>query len=221
MAADARVRLGGTAVTIRFRERDIYAVGEMLHDHQYRLHSELPARPLIVDAGANIGLSALWFGVRYPGARLYCFEPEARCFDLLQHNLRQLPGVTCERVALSEHTGEIPLYVTENASDHSVFDTGAPARLETVSSVRLEDYLDRQGIERVDLLKLDVEGSEFSVLKGLGDHLDRVSVIIGECHVRYVDQVAFYGFLQQRGFRVVAKQAVHHFTDDYVFEMAR
>ena len=98
MAADARVRLGGTAVTIRFRERDIYAVGEMLHDHQYRLHSELPARPLIVDAGANIGLSALWFGVRYPGARLYCFEPEARCFDLLQHNLRQLPGVTCEIV---------------------------------------------------------------------------------------------------------------------------
>src|SRR5206468_7180263 len=54
MPVDVRLRLGKSTVSLRFRQRDIYVIGEILHDRVYRIQSALPAQPLIVDAGANI-----------------------------------------------------------------------------------------------------------------------------------------------------------------------
>lgn len=220
-AVDARLRMSGSTVVLRFRQQDIYAIGEILHERAYRLQSPLPSRPVIVDAGANIGVAALWLACRYPDARLHCLEPESRSFTLLKHNLRQLPNARCKLAALGAHTGEVSLFVSANGSVHSIFDPGAPARVETVPCIRLGDYLDRNSIERVDLLKLDVEGSELAVLQGLGPHIERVGVIVGEFHERLVDAARFYGFMRQHGFRVVAKWPAHHWKDHHMFEVAR
>lgn len=219
--ADARIRLGGSIVPIRFRQQDIYVIGEMLHDHPYRLRTTLPEHPVIFDAGANIGLSALWFAARYPGAHLFCFEPEAACFALLQENLRQLRTARLERVALGETTGAVDLRVTSHASDHSIFDTGSPAAPQRVALRRLDEYLQEHAIERVDLLKLDVEGSELRVLEGLGKLTDRVHTIIGECHERLVNPDTLYRFLEDHGYQLVAKRPVHAFKEDHMFEAAR
>lgn len=219
-AVDVRLRMNRSTVSVRFRHQDIYVIGEILHDRAYRIHHPLPARPIIVDAGANIGLAALWLASRYADAQLHCFEPESRSFALLEHNLRQVPGARCERSALGADTGTVSLFVSANGSVHSVFEPGAPASVETVPCRRLGDYLEQNGIAGVDLLKLDVEGSEMVVLQGLGEHIERVGVIVGECHERLVDEAAFYGFLRRRGFRVVARwpaHAKHH----HMFEFAR
>lgn len=220
-ALDARLRIGRSAVGLRFRQRDIYVIGEILHHRVYRIRSALPARPVIVDAGANIGLASLWLADCYPNARLHCFEPEADTFDLLRHNLRQIPDARCTRAALGVQSGEIALHVTENASDHSVFDTGVPARREVVPCLRLGDYLEENGIETVDLLKIDVEGSELAVLQGLGERIDRVKVIVGEFHERLVDEAAFYDLLRRRGFRLVARWPAHPWGGEHMFEVAR
>jgi FkbM family methyltransferase len=217
---DVRLRMHRSTVSLRFRQQDIYVIGEILHDRAYRIQSQLPARPVIVDAGANIGMAALWLASRYPDAELYCFEPESRCFALLQHNLRQLPRARCKRSALGACTGEVSLFVSANGSVHSVFETGAPACVEAVPCARLGDYLEQNRIERVDLLKVDVEGSEMAILQGLDEHIERVGVIVGELHERLVDQAAFYGFLRQHGFRVVAKWPAHA-QDHHMFEVAR
>jgi FkbM family methyltransferase len=218
---DVRLRVNGATVGLRFRQQDIYVIGEVLHDPAYRIQTALPPRPVIVDAGANIGMAALWLASRYLDAELHCFEPESRCFALLQHNLRQLPGARSERSALGARNGTISLFVSANGSVHSVFETEAPACVETVPSTRLGDYLEQHGMERVDLLKMDVEGSELAILHGLGEHIERVGVIVGECHERLVDETAFYGFLRQRGFRIVAKWPAHQAKDHHMFEVAR
>lgn len=218
---DVRLRMNRSTVELRFRQQDIYVIGEILHDRAYRIQSPLPPRPVIIDAGANIGMAALWLASRYPDAELHCFEPESRCFELLQHNLRQLPGARCERSALGACAGTISLFVSANGSVHSVFETQAPASIEQVPSARLGDYLEQNDIERVDLLKMDVEGSELAILEGLGEHIERVGVIVGEFHEPLVDQAAFYGLLREHGFRVVAKWPAHQAKDHHMFEVAR
>ncbi len=218
---DLRLRMNGSTVSLRFRQQDIYVVGEILHDRAYRIESPLPGNAVIVDAGANIGVAALWLASRYPDADLHCFEPESRSFELLRHNLQQLPRARCEKIALGECVGEVSLFVSANGSIHSIFETGAPAGVEHVASARLGDYLAEHGIERVDLLKLDVEGSEMAVLRGLGDRIERVGVIVGELHERLVDEAEFYGFLREHGFRVVARWPAHNVKDHHMFEVAR
>jgi FkbM family methyltransferase len=209
-AVDVHLRMLGSTVSLRFRQQDIYVIGEILHERAYRIQSPLPARPVIVDAGANIGVAALWLACQHPDAQMHCFEPESRSYALLR-----------TPAALHAYAGDIPLFVSANGSVHSVFNTGTPARVEMVPCIRLGDYLQRNNIERVDLLKVDVEGSELTVLQGLGEHLERVSVIVGECHERMVDEAAFYGFLRARGFRVVARWPAHHWKDHHMFEVAR
>jgi FkbM family methyltransferase len=183
------------------------------------LRSALPPRPTIVDAGANIGVSAVWLAAHYPGAALHCFEPEPANFGLLRHNLAGRANTWCEQAALGAREGTVDLFVTERLSDYSVFPPDAPATVCPVRAVRLADYLAGQGIERVDLLKLDVEGSEVDVLRGLADSIDDVGVIAGEVHERLVDQEEFYALLHSRGLRVVRRwwprlgrmSGVHHF----------
>jgi FkbM family methyltransferase len=218
---DARLRIAGSTVDLRFRQRDIYVIGEILHDRVYQIRSPLPPQPVIIDAGANIGLATLWFAATYPGAHLHCFEPESAAFALLEHNVHHIPRARCQRAALGARTGEISLHVTENGSDHSVFDTGIAARTDIVPSLRLGEYLEAQGVERVDLLKLDVEGSELAVLEGLGEHVDRVGTIVGEFHGRLVDEGAFYRLLRHQGYGVVARWHAHAGKDEHMFEVAR
>ena len=79
------------------------------------------------------------------------------------------------------------------------------------------------GHDRVDLLKIDVEGSELDALKGLGARLETVQVIVGEMHETLVDEAAFYRFLEDRGFRRVRKEYYGSGQADgvHAFEVAR
>jgi len=219
---DIRLRVGGRVAHLRMRQRDIYVVGEILHDKVYGVLRGLPPDPVVVDAGANIGLFSVWLACRYPGAVSHCFEPEPENYELLRHNLEQFQGF-CHPFALGDRAGVANLYISGFAADHSMIPNEAVRRVTTVTCIRLADYLEEHRIERIDLLKLDVEGSELEVLKGLEEKLGIVDRIIGECHEARVNQEALYQFLAHRGHRVVAKRWPPRAADHgvHIFETAR
>lgn len=201
---DVNLRLHGGVHPLRMRLCDIYTLAEILHQRQYDVRSPVPASPRIVDAGANIGVSAVWFLAQYPGAKLLAIEPEPENFRLLKANLGNRQGATLEQAALGASNGQVTLHLASHDAMHSVVASDDQSgRSVTVPAVRLDESMKRHGFDRIDLLKLDVEGSELDALEGLGPRIRDVGVIIGEMHERMVDPEKFYRFLGEHGFRTV------------------
>lgn len=199
-----RLRISGQVFPVTIRVQDIFVLGEILFERQYHVRSKVTASPFIVDAGANVGIAALWLLGRYPGFSLHAFEPERENFDLLEKNLACIPGTLAFKSALGAETGSIDLKIAEFGAMHSLkegFNEGAMT--ERVPLITLADHLEAHGIDRIDLLKLDVEGAEMEVLSGLGERIKDVAVIIGEMHESVIDESTFYGFLKEAGFEIV------------------
>jgi FkbM family methyltransferase len=157
--------------------------------------------PLIIDAGANVGLATLHWLDLVPGAHIECFEPDPDVFAALQRNVGGKPGVVLHQQALWREETTIPFArfgadagrVAELADDSTTYDAVA---------VRLSKVL--QMHERIDLLKLDIEGAEWFVLDEAREELHRVDALIVEHH-SFVGQEQLlsqlFEVLREAGFR--------------------
>lgn len=149
--------------------------------------------PFIVDCGAHMGMSTLYFKSAHPGARIIAFEPNPRTFQILKKNIEQnnMAGVTLVNAAVSDKEGELDFFVRKNIkifgrevqwswSDTAVENYFSAKKSKTirVPTVRLSRYL----TQPVDLLKLDIEGMEERVLKEIEPKLSLVKEIILEFH---------------------------------------
>lgn len=138
--------------------------------------------PRIIDGGANIGLTSLYFKRLYPAARITAFEADPAIHAVLADNLRRNGASDVEAVhaALWTEGGEID-FRCEGADSGSVAEVPAapdgPVR--RVPAVRLRDVLDK---EPVDFLKLDIEGAERVVLADCGASLRQVRALCLELH---------------------------------------
>jgi FkbM family methyltransferase len=161
---------------------DLHVTREAFGDKRYALPEGFQPRT-ILDLGANIGASVLWFHRRFPGAEIHAVEPDGRALRKLRRNVADLPGVTVHHVALAGEDGRRTFYEAEHTWSSSLMAEAAPGgRPATVAALTLEALVrDRVGRERVDLLKLDVEGAEWEVLpkQRLAELADAVA---GELH---------------------------------------
>lgn len=143
---------------------------------------------VIFDVGANVGdYSRLVLTVAEQRRRpvdLHVFEPAPRCLDVLRRELAARPGVRIVGAAVSDRSGVAGLHDGAEGSSQASLMTregmsGTSAGAIEVPLLRLGDYLAEKRVARVDLLKLDVEGSELAALRGLGERLspDVVDVI--------------------------------------------
>lgn len=119
-----------------------------------------------VDAGANIGyLSLVAASVVGEKGNVYAFEPVKSTFDLLQRNaeLNQFTQIKCKQFGLGSQSEEVVIYSeNQNRGGASIVNRRSEQK-ETIQICPLDAILSE---EKVDLLKIDVEGYEFEVLKG-------------------------------------------------------
>lgn len=166
---------------------------EIFKVNEYKF-SARTASPFILDCGANIGISVLYFKKLYPGARIIAFEPNPETFKLLERNVRQnnLRGVQLVNAAVGDSDGEMAFYVNDDPTFWSLSDTGianayaGPAGWKTITvpRVRLSSYM----TEPIDYLKLDIEGMEEIVLHEIEEHIDTIAEIRMEFHSHIANQ---------------------------------
>lgn len=135
----------------------------------------------VVDAGANIGLHALFFAKRVgPEGRVYAFEPGQTAFDRLQSHIKrnQVANVRCFNCALGASEGLVS--ITENREDNSrnfvVESSSATTGAKNVVLRSLNQVLKEESVSRIDFLKIDVEGFEPQVLEGATIYLQQQSI---------------------------------------------
>ncbi len=128
-----------------------------------------------VDVGANIGYYTLQFAKLVgPSGKVFAFEPDPTNFSVLEKNVRRygFRNVVCLNQAVCDRSGTVQLYLSEgNPGDHRIYDSSESRQSIAVSAVRLDDYFARYP-DKIDFIKIDVQGAEDSVLRGMSGLLN-------------------------------------------------
>jgi len=182
------IKISGYKFAYRnFREWfSIYKDIFLLNEYKFSSTTE---SPFIIDCGSHIGVSVLYFKKIFPRASIVAFEANPSTFKLLKKNITQnkLRLVDLYNNAIGKKKGEVDFYVgntkkgTWNWGDSAVKnDWYDPELYKTirVPSVKLSRFINKQ----VDLLKIDIEGSELLVLEEIEPKLRFVNQIYIEFH---------------------------------------
>lgn len=171
-------------VRLRLASSDAKAMSSCLLDLQYDFELGFEPRT-IMDLGGNIGCSAIYFANRWPQASVYAVEPFRENYELLQANTAQYSNIRTERAAAACRPGVMSLALPKTGfwGVQVVEQTTTNPIGESVEGRTICELMDNAGFDRVDLLKMDIEGSEFGLFrKNATDWLARTRVLVVELH---------------------------------------
>jgi FkbM family methyltransferase len=175
----------GSPVTFRTGTSDWACYRQVIVSHEYDFPYPATART-IIDAGAYVGFSAIYFAKKYPDAVILAIEPDAENFALLQRNTRAFPQITTIHAAVWGETKQLSVVDAGGREwGFQTVDTTPPRRRSPVPALAMATLLETYGIERVDILKVDIEGAERQVFARADGWIDRVGSIVIELHDRF------------------------------------
>jgi FkbM family methyltransferase len=181
----------------------VWQFKEIFADEYYKFTSD-KSSPVIYDCGANIGISCLYFKKLYPTAHVKAFEADPKIAEILSGNLKQnqLSDIEVIPKAVWINNDTIEL-TSEGADGSSIFSKGEKIK---VPSIRLKELLEKE--DKIDLLKIDIEGAESEVLIDCRDSLAKIQQIFIEYHSHITGKQSLGTILEiltQNGFRYFIK----------------
>jgi FkbM family methyltransferase len=145
----------------------IKEVGRLDHDWWLFKHLDQYVKEgdVIIDAGAHIGTHTIWYSNRvgYSG-RVLAFEANRAAFECLSINCGGMKNVELHYQALGDKEGEVSIEVIPDNAGMSYVREGVGVRMNTIDSL---------GLDRLDFIKIDVEGFEPNVLEGAAETISR------------------------------------------------
>ncbi len=195
---------------------DIYT--EIFKENDHFLISEFSGKDanLVIDLGANEGYYTLKLKQNNPKCKVIAVEPNPLAFEILEKNIKsnKLSNVILVNKAVCSKNGKITFEIVENVSAIGGKDLGIMSRSwlkkEMVKKVKvdcitLNKLLQNYKIDRVDILKLDVEGMELEILKSSKNLLNKIHKIVVEWHGRKIRD-NLKKFLKENKFKLVFEE---------------
>ena len=186
------MEFNGADLSLRIDDSDIRVFKQIFVDNEYDSLNLPETAKTIIDLGANIGLSALFFIKKFPDSHIVAVEPDAVNFSIMEKNLEKFSkSISFLQAAIWPTDGEVSL--VEEDDDHASLGAWG-YRTEasngnsglSVKAVTIPTIMKQYNMDFVDILKVDIEGAEYELFeKNYEDWIDKVGLIIIETHDRF------------------------------------
>jgi FkbM family methyltransferase len=168
--------------------------------YKFRCNSD---RPFIIDCGANIGLSIIYFKQLFPNSEILAFEPDRSIFQILERNVSNFGFSDIKLLNKAVWDSATTLeFMAEGADGGRVVEADCEnLRKYQVEAIRIKKFLTKP----IDLLKIDIEGAETIVLQDCKDKLHHVNNLFIEYHSFVNAPQTFHSIIQilvDAGFRI-------------------
>lgn len=199
----------GARIKIRANTQDRIAINEVwVYDIYSHENIHLDSTATIIDIGAHIGTFTIKSARMAKNGRVLSYELSPDNYKLLVDNVRlnNYSHVQAFNLGVSDRSGEVTVYFSHNMLKHSIRHTdashgGLPGIIKTIT---LDEIITQNNLNRVDLLKIDCEGSEYDILLSTrDDSFDKIKNLVVECDV--IDKIKNHetlaAFLMSKSFK--------------------
>jgi FkbM family methyltransferase len=170
-------------IHLRNSKGDFISFREIFFKKEYALELPPAIKPIvIIDTGANIGLTSVFFANRYPDAKIICIEPDTENFKCVVKNVSGYNNITPLNKALW-HTTEMLSLANKGFGDRGFMIEEGNEK--TTEGISLSAIMQQHGLSHIDILKIDIEGSEKEVFSAGYEHwLPKTKCLVIELHDR-------------------------------------
>lgn len=182
----------------------------------------------VIDIGAGVGEETIIFSQLVGAAgKVFAVEAHPKTFSALQYLLHsnKLVNVLASNIALAEKTGKVTIEDSDNSLGNSIVNVSS-AKTFSVVAETFDEFVYRNDIDEIDLVKMNVEGAEQLIIRGMQKSLSKVKNFAISCHdFRYNNgESEFFRtkqlviqFLESNNFKVTTQQSNINMVDDYVY----
>src|SRR5574341_955113 len=182
------VKLCGVSFHFLSNSCELFSFKEIFMDGIYEKHPlfELKNQKVIFDLGANIGFFTLRAAMNVSDCRIFSFEPHPYVFRRLAKNVRtnNLNNVFAFQCAIGSESSSAKFKMESNTWMSRIIKNNESRNGDCVDVevITLDDFIIKNQIDCIDLIKIDVEGAEYDVLLGAAKSLDKIRTIVMEYH---------------------------------------
>jgi len=171
-------------IYVRNGTTDVLVYKSIVENAEYDFVAEKEPK-IIIDAGANIGLASVFFANKYPNAKIVAIEPEEFNFEMLKKNTAPYSNIHAIKAALWNSICELDLFGGYDDWGFRLEMDKKESRMEKrhlTKTITIEKIIEDFDISKIDILKIDIEGSEKEVFNSSSAWIDKVNSIIVELH---------------------------------------
>ncbi|MBL7777873.1 MAG: FkbM family methyltransferase [Chitinophagales bacterium] len=173
-------------VFIRPNTSDVFSFEHVFAHECYKLNTDSKSTNYIIDCGANVGYSAVYFAAQNPAAIVVAIEPDSSNVEMILKNTSALKNVRVVHSAIWKN--DAYLKITNKAASKWAFTVSETTESdpESFKAVGIKQLMEQFDIPQIDILKIDIEGAEYELLEaGYENWMSKTKTLIIELHERF------------------------------------